>query len=312
MKQANQRVPYPNGINDVFPSADLTAEGEKPFDYLRIDGSVRTYLPARVESPVAFHALAANVIKCIVQAKKDAEVGSYAPLLIVLTQNGDDNYWGISGALLRDIAMVSGSEVMRFELDLSLSLLRLQHGNCRQTLKLKPMIPNADVPVILDFHSRPAEKQLDKWVGKAVSKEAHRPNLQKNWGWFATDAYRIHMDSRIPLAQHDDASLPEHDLSQVKKQIKMGESLPCVAVVPVKPFVQSVRGAKAGNKDKIVLKFSRTLFVGGEGNDGVSTGRVIDDGYQFKGRKVQKILVNPKYVIDALSGMNTDKITEGE
>lgn len=149
--------------------------------------------------------------------------------------------------------------------------------------------------------------QIDTWLNKAVSKEEHRPEMQKPYGRFGADGYRLHYNKAIPVTIPADGSetLPQ----RADEVLYAASHVENAALVPVDTFLAAMKQVRKANKSRACMYVNGRLDVSTTAErDAESVIRaLVENGYQHAGENV-KFDINPQYVIDALSGMSGEVV----
>lgn len=276
------------------------------------------FIPARVEDANHFTVLTTNLINTLRQARVDVDdPKGYAPTikhLEVLFMND----LGVNAGLLEEVAQTASDNVIKFELlpngvpsDTLLfnphkPAVLLTHGKTRQHLQLHPY-PLKNTPIVLDFHNKPKDTEArDKWIGKAVRHDATRfdkPYYDYHWGDFAGDSFRFHLDPALEHIEREDVMPVPDEVFKLLDGFRGKRAR--WATFNSKELQQAVKRAgkiaKIGNGAVTIKIWNRPtmdVFAKSE-TTGVSLSKVK---VKYTGRDVE-LHVNPKYMLDALSGM---------
>ena len=240
----------------------------------------------------------------------------------------------IPARILLDLAHLWRDEphCIRATLDPAVPVLHLQSGQTAEgkfvsltEIRLKPIktdLPEwregrpswADgkdvfIPLSLGYREdAPASSapKVDPWLAKALCKDEARPSLCQSWGDFCTDGTRAHIDQRLapvipPVTLDWDEAARKNTRETMGKLLESGRALDAIALVDVKALTRAAKLAKIGNKSTIRLAFNGVL--GCHGTDGYDeTGCNVIKSYEYSGPD-REILIDPRYLLDALSGL---------
>jgi len=141
--------------------------------------------------------------------------------------------------------------------------------------------------------------KVDTWLAKAVANpnKEYRAELCKAYGDIATDGARIHFDSALDPVQEESQKIREAWAGFTRRALLSDSSF----TANVKGLQRLVKGAKAVNKDEIRLRVNGKIEVSATSEE---TGDYANSltCYHF-GKRELDILINPRFVLDALGGM---------
>ena len=154
--------------------------------------------------------------------------------------------------------------------------------------------------------------KIDTWLNKAVSKDEARPNMQKPYGKFGADGYRLHYNRALPVTlPPEDFCSP--DLPQRAEQVLYAAShVENAALIPVAAFMAAMKQVRKANKSRACLYVNGRMDISttSERDDQSVIRALVENGYQHSGENV-KFDIDPRYVIDALSGMTGEDVVIG-
>jgi hypothetical protein len=185
---------------------------------------------------------------------------------------------------------------------------------------------NATPPVLVMWsQSAPAAVELDAWIGKARAngRKETRQRLVEHWGNFCADGFRLHYDpTAAPRAfEYPDGSELPHfqSMRATVERIRQDAQRTArnLATVTGARLYWAVKGAKAINKDTIRLSFNGRLevtadsgYIGSNLNSAASFPIEAGTGYNYAGPDTV-IGLDPRFILDALSGMEAEEIMIG-
>jgi len=281
------------------------------------------------ESPV-WECLADNLYRGIQPTLKDDH------LHLVIAGRG---HYFIPARTLLDLARIWRDEphAVRVTLNLDCAILEVKSSQdntgkywSRTEIKCEFQDPGTDldyylwtlsaVPFAFDDGSEYAEnlktqetQPADPWIQKAVSKDPVRRALCLSWGDFGADGYRAHIDRRLPrrdFADLDEYSRPsESDIEYyavgLERELQKAQDAETVVTVDAKALAHAVKLAKGVNKESVYLAANGRLDVTGSdewtGESGIALTQA--EGYEKSGPDA-RICINPRYLLDALSGLS--------
>jgi hypothetical protein len=193
------------------------------------------------------------------------------------------------------------------------AVLKLKHGMSRTTFTLhekdgKRYVSNGKnsyvwkhyhlTPVAFDYGTAATETvALDKWIGKAVSKDEDSPDVWKrvHYGNLGLNGYRVHIDNSIAPLRYDEIKPGALDLvtSWRKTRIRPAK----MDAVELSVVVKQV---KALRKDMVRVRIRGRVELSAKSENGMKGAAKIKADYTGKDIEVH---INPKFLLDALSGM---------
>lgn len=154
--------------------------------------------------------------------------------------------------------------------------------------------------------------KIDAWIAKAVSKDDARPNMQKPYGKFGADGYRLHYNRALPVTlppeDFRDAALPQ----RVAEVLHTASHVENAALIPVAAFMAAMKQVRKANKSRACLYVNGRMDISttAERDQESIIRALIENGYQHSGDNV-KFDIDPQFVIDALSGMTGEDVVIG-
>lgn len=150
----------------------------------------------------------------------------------------------------------------------------------------------------------------EKWIALATMKKQPGNDFEKPYGGIASDNYRIHADDNIPVIP-DAASDRMITMLKENKKCKLTASFEKAALLTAALQVIAI-GKAAQKRDDIIPRMllvleEDKLKFSAEANDNKTEGEF---NCEYCGDALS-ILINPKYIVDALSGMEETTITLG-
>uniref|UniRef100_A0A6H1Z9M0 Uncharacterized protein n=1 Tax=viral metagenome TaxID=1070528 RepID=A0A6H1Z9M0_9ZZZZ len=141
--------------------------------------------------------------------------------------------------------------------------------------------------------------KVDPWLAKAVANPntCNRPELCKAYGNIATDGIRIHFDNDFEPLEEGSEKIRKLWIDFTRRSLLSDSSF----MVNAKAFERIVKGAKVINKEEIRLRVSGVLEARATSEE-VGDYTTTTPCYHF-GNKELNILINPRFVLDALAGM---------
>lgn len=241
-----------------------------------------------------------------------------------------DEAYPISAHLLNEVASVSTADLLQIEIEAKGLCIEhyLSKPHCRQFVKWVDR-PASNVPgFLVDFFSPTTKAQPESaWLKKATLKlKASRYHddsdyvRQFAYGEIAGDGYRLHADLNLEPAfppELVDADFDKQTLKSWKTAgdrfamnwrtlLKEHQNDPVLAQALPKTFTQAVKIASSRNKEmiQVVVKASscQLIAVSQEFGD-------LETGLDFETtfRQDYSFFINPKFLLDALSGMTGKK-----
>jgi hypothetical protein len=259
----------------------------------------------------SFRVLTENITETLSWGMKELEAPSLKRVEVVFM---DD--LGVKADVLKEIAETASDVFIQFDLlpkgvpkklkgmfvkETNIPILRISHGGTRQYLKLKKQ--EKRLPIVFDFENEPDEPELDKWIAKAVGKDRDAPESQKwmrkHYGFFAADGFRIHMGSDLDEIEHEGYAPPEVTLNFITK---IQKSKNCPSIFHSAQLKQAVKTASVFNKKCVGMKLKpRKMDVISLTDEKKENGKTTI-GHKYTGKAIVAYF-NPKFMLDALSGM---------
>ena len=157
----------------------------------------------------------------------------------------------------------------------------------------------------------------DKWIQKAVAKGSKygisaREWMTVNWGSFACDGIRIHYDHTIPPRDDTDGIIPNGYISKIVEWVSEDETIKHCATFPnPTALLKAARACRKTKTKSVTLKVSKgvthILPLDYEHPNDITFAIDLECTYENRTAYDEKIQLNAKYLIDALSGMDKDK-----
>ena len=135
-------------------------------------------------------------------------------------------------------------------------------------------------------------------VQQIVGKGDMRAQMRQVYGNIAADQYRIHRDLTLP-----EVSTPFPWRNVYPQPVDN------LASIPATSLAQAVKQARTMSKDRVTLFFNGYLDVSATSEESGIVRTSITDDYQHTGADVE-ISINPRYLIEALSGMDGEIIIQ--
>ncbi len=170
----------------------------------------------------------------------------------------------------------------------------------------------------VETEAAPKPKQAPAWINKARSKDQARPQLCRQWGDFAADGFRVHLDASLPPVNSYGTD-GEYDFIEGASLRKSVNELPDASLeydnlVTISPKMMSkaIKGMSRLAKNgagyvKVSLNGNMDISASSEELGTAKTSLDMTDGYSYTGEDVS-IAFNPAYMIDALAGFVGDEV----
>lgn len=324
------------------PEAPPPGEGFDSLAFPAPSDAIQVFLPAKVEGAHKWRSLRENVIKAI---KQGAKITKRSPKKVMVMFSETH---GIQAHVLLEIMNIANDELINFELvptemqivdeevgfthggtprivrkavdrrEVCRYDLRLSFATTHQLLFLQPLMRFTQKPIAFSSHFHEeikAKPKLDEWINKArAGNNERREQLRWHWGDFAANGFQIHYDKTLP---HNPAPEGQHLKnynetlpSTVMGMISAARTITNVATLPLKELTEIVKQVMTIEKDRPVhLVFSAGILKITCVSAALGTSKgSIRKGYKFTGEEIH-ILINPVFLLKALSGMQAEKVT---
>lgn len=297
-----------NAFRAQPPAFPRNAEGV--LDFTTLGGMTPAYVPAVVKEE-SFRALTENIIKGLKQARADMDQPIPLREILIVFRRVENELYGVLANVMMEIAETASDQVIEFQLDGRHNNITLRHGDTRQRLLLrhdgieddnKERIVKAFT--VFAFGHPPEKIKLDKWIKKAVAKNGW------HWGTFGFDLHRIHYQDALPFNQDASHQIPEVTLQKILDWLAEAREFKNYVTLSPAELESAVKIARAGDKSTIRMQFLRSgLAVAGISEEFGKFEAELEGVYEFSGTP-KTIYINPKFLLDALSGMRkVDTIT---
>ena len=207
--------------------------------------------------------------------------------------------WAFCWRVMKPWVQLCNKEAVSATIE-SNGVLILCNGSARALFKGVPTSsePNGRLTTVL-LNRCVTNAKTDPWIVKAVANpnKEYRAELCKAYGDIATDGARIHFDSALDPVQEESQKIREAWAGFTRRALLSDSSF----TANVKGLQRLVKGAKAVNKDEIRLRVNGKIEVSATSEE---TGDYANSltCYHF-GKRELDILINPRFVLDALGGM---------